>query len=201
MTFWHWYPVSWTCLLICLCSSGGWPLNFLYEKIENSCVFVIGSFIDSIDIYLFYQSAEHFDVSRMGGMSKVCWRWPLGSDLLPVFCDFTCAVLCLVTQSCLTCMPMDCSLLNSSVYGILQAEILEWVAISFSRGSSKLWDQTWISCMQVDSLPSEAQGKPITWCVYVVFFFFFFAPVCNLQDLNSPTRDWNQACGIGSTES
>ena len=36
-------------------------------------------------------------------------------------------------QSCLTlCDPMDCSLLVSSVHGILQARILEWVAISFS---------------------------------------------------------------------
>ena len=43
----------------------------------------------------------------------------------------------LVIQSCLTlCDPMDCSLLGSSVHGILQARILEWVAISYSRGSS-----------------------------------------------------------------
>ena len=39
-----------------------------------------------------------------------------------------------VTQSCLTlCNPVDCSLPDSSVHGILQARILEWVAISFSR--------------------------------------------------------------------
>ena len=41
----------------------------------------------------------------------------------------------LVTQSCSTlCDPMDCSLPGSSVHGISQARILEWVAISFSRG-------------------------------------------------------------------
>ena len=41
-----------------------------------------------------------------------------------------------VAQSCLTlCDPMDCSLLGSSVHGIFQARILEWVAISFSRVS------------------------------------------------------------------
>ena len=40
-------------------------------------------------------------------------------------------------QSCLTlCNPADCNLLGSSVHGISQARILEWVAISFSRGSS-----------------------------------------------------------------
>ena len=42
-----------------------------------------------------------------------------------------------VAQSCPTlCDPRDCSPLGSSVHGILQARILEWVAISFSRGSS-----------------------------------------------------------------
>ena len=42
-----------------------------------------------------------------------------------------------VAQSCLTlCDPVDCSLPGYSVHGILQARILEWVAISFSRGSS-----------------------------------------------------------------
>ena len=42
-----------------------------------------------------------------------------------------------VAQSCPTlCDPMDCSLPGSSIHGILQARILEWVAISFSRGSS-----------------------------------------------------------------
>ena len=42
-----------------------------------------------------------------------------------------------VTQSCLTlCDPMDCSLPGFSVHAIFQARVLEWVAISFSRGSS-----------------------------------------------------------------
>ena len=46
-------------------------------------------------------------------------------------------LVCSVAQSCLTlCDPMDCSPLGSSVHGILQARILEWVAISSSRGSS-----------------------------------------------------------------
>ena len=46
-----------------------------------------------------------------------------------------------VAQSCPTlCDSVDCSLSGSSVHGILQARILEWVAISFSRGSSLLKD-------------------------------------------------------------
>ena len=53
-----------------------------------------------------------------------------------------------VTQSCLTlCNLMDCSLPGSSVHGILQARVLEWVAISFSRGSSRPRDRTQVSCI------------------------------------------------------
>ena len=53
-----------------------------------------------------------------------------------------------VAQLCLTrCNPMDCSPPGSSVHGILQARILEWVAISFSRGSSQPRDWTQVSCI------------------------------------------------------
>ena len=53
----------------------------------------------------------------------------------------------LVAKSCLTlCDPMDCSPPGSSVCGILQARILEWVAIPSSRGSSWPRDQTQVSC-------------------------------------------------------
>ena len=53
-----------------------------------------------------------------------------------------------VTQSCWTlCDPMDCSLPGSSVNGILQARIFEWVAIAFSRGSSWLRNRTGVSCI------------------------------------------------------
>ena len=56
----------------------------------------------------------------------------------------TCA--CLAAQSCpILCDPMDCSLQGSSVHGILQARILEWVVISFSRGSSRPRDCTQVS--------------------------------------------------------
>ena len=54
----------------------------------------------------------------------------------------------LVPQSCLTlCNSMDCSLPGSSVLGILQAKILERVAISYYRGSSRPRDRTYISCI------------------------------------------------------
>ena len=51
-----------------------------------------------------------------------------------------------VTQLCLTLGdPVDCSLPGFSVYGIFQARILEWGAISFSRGSSQPRDQIQVS--------------------------------------------------------
>ena len=54
----------------------------------------------------------------------------------------------LIAQLCPTlCNPSDCSPQSSSVYGILQARILEWVAIPFSRGSSSPRDLTQVSCI------------------------------------------------------
>ena len=52
----------------------------------------------------------------------------------------------LVAQSCLTlCDPTNCSLPGFSVHGILQAKILEWIAIPFSRGTSQPRDRTLVS--------------------------------------------------------
>ena len=77
-------------------------------------------------------------------------------------------------QSCPTlCDPMDCSPPGASVHGILQARILEWVAMSSSRGSSRLRDWTPISyvyllCLEA-SLPLPPPGKPFqsSECVLV----------------------------------
>ena len=55
---------------------------------------------------------------------------------------------CVCTQSCLTLWdPMDCSPPGSSVHGIFQERILEWVAISYSRASSWPRNWTWVSCI------------------------------------------------------
>ena len=71
---------------------------------------------------------------------------------------FTIGVL--VSQSCPTlCNPMNHSPPGSSVHGILQARILEWVAISLSRGSARPRNRNWVSCIAVNSLPSEPPGK------------------------------------------
>ena len=66
---------------------------------------------------------------------------------IPSFSHSSLKVKVLVAQSCPTLYnTMDVSPPDSSVYGILQARILEWTAISFSRGSSWPRDQTWVSC-------------------------------------------------------
>ena len=57
-------------------------------------------------------------------------------------CILSCSVSCLTL-----CDPMDCSPPGSSVHGISQARILEWVAISFSRGSSRPRNRTQVSCI------------------------------------------------------
>ena len=63
--------------------------------------------------------------------------------------------------------PMDCSPPGSSVHGILQARILEWIAMPFSRGSSQPRNRTsisYVSCTgQAASLQIPPPGKPITY--------------------------------------
>ena len=80
---------------------------------------------------------------------------PLRAHYLPDTAS-TCKVIampphcccCLVAKSCLTlCDPMDRSPSDSSVHGVSQARLLEWVAISFSRGSCQPRDQTLVSCI------------------------------------------------------
>ena len=63
---------------------------------------------------------------------------------------------------------MDCSPPDSFDHGILQARILEWVAISYSRGSSQPSDWTWVSCIAGGFLPwnhwgSQPLSSPLKW--------------------------------------
>ena len=68
-------------------------------------------------------------------------------------------VKALVAQPCPTPRLHGLQLTSSCVRGIIQAGILEWMAIPFSRGSSPLRDGTRDSTLQADSLPSQPQGE------------------------------------------
>ena len=79
----------------------------------------------------------------------------------PESCSCLLSVSLLVAQSCLTLWdPLDYNLPGSSVHGILQARILEWVAISFSRENSWPGDRTWVSEIAGGLFSAEASGKP-----------------------------------------
>ena len=78
---------------------------------------------------------------------------------LPSFLFFL--LLCLCAQSCPTlCDTMDCSPPGFSVHGILQAKILDWVAMPSSRGSSDPWIEPMSPALQVDSLLLSHGGSP-----------------------------------------
>ena len=88
---------------------------------------------------------------------------------------------------CLTlCNPMGCSLPGSSVHRILQARILEWVAIPFSRGSSQPKDQTCISYIAGRFFTTEQPG----------IFYHNFKKYCNswllLALMTEAFVDWHR---------
>ena len=73
----------------------------------------------------------------------------------------TLVVVVLAAQLCPTlCDPMGYSLPGSSVHGILQATILEWAAIPFSRGSSRPRDRIWVSRIPGRFSTIEATRNP-----------------------------------------
>ena len=91
-----------------------------------------------------YDKAVHLR-AYLTYMQSVCMHAKL-LQLCPAFCD-----------------PMDCSPPGSSVPGIFQAKILDWVAISFSRASFQLRDRTRVSCTSCTAgrfFTPEPLGKP-----------------------------------------
>ena len=83
----------------------------------------------------------------IGGRLNICW--------------YTSTVAVVQLLGCIFCDPMDCSSPGSSVPAIYQARILEGVAISSPRGSSRHRDQTLISSIAGGFFTAESPGKPI----------------------------------------
>ena len=142
-------PKIYLCIL--LCANTNWktcikllsvsPYNSLYFLNVLQCIYVPFMFI-----------TEKINTRRIrGSQGRIC------SPNKPFYfqpkANFTCILICITgvcvcAQSCPTfCDPMDCSPPGSSVHGIFQASIVEWVAISFFRGSSLPRDWTCVSCV------------------------------------------------------
>ena len=104
----------------------------------------------------------------------------------------------LVTHSCLTlCDPMDCSPPGFSVHEICQARILEWVAISSFRGSSRPRDQTQVSGIAGEFFTVWATREALlqNWfdTIHLVFFYcsFYSVPWTSLPWTWVKTPYWN----------
>ena len=94
-----------------------------------------------------------------------------------------------VAQSCPTlCNPTDCSLPGSCVHGIFPARVLEWTAISFSRGSSWPKDRTRVSRI-VDRCFTVWITRGVNLHVFMFFVIFFLWLMSNLIVLGSD-RTW-----------
>ena len=89
-----------------------------------------------------------------------------------------------------SCNPMDCSPLGSSVHGIFQARILEWIAISFSRGSSRPRNPTRVSCI-VGRFFTDWGMRESESCSVV-------SHSLRPQGLYSPWNSLGQNTGVGS---
>ena len=120
--------------------------------------------------------------SRFCLYAQLLWTWlslsPSGPQLH--FCPYPlhpvlACCCCLAFKLCPTlCNPVDCSLPGSSVHGIFQVRILEWVAISFSRRNSQ---PRWI-------FTTEPPGKPMPWHLKLVLTQIF------ARNPRSDKRSW-----------
>ena len=107
-------------------------------------------------------------------LSKCIW------DIVQKFSKVFYLRCCFVAKLYLTlCDPMNCSPPGSSVHRISQARILEWAAISFSRGSSLPRDGSCLSCLACRFFTTEAIGKPVlsmgTWIYKNDHFVYMIA--------------------------
>ena len=116
-------------------------------------------------VEVLFISSAHFKIELLGLLLLRCKSFLYVLESSPL-CDIS-----ELAQSCPTlCDPMDCSPPGSSLHGILQARIVEWIAISFSRGTSRPRDRTRVPTFQAGALPSEPPGKP-----YVIYDLCIFS--------------------------
>ena len=167
------------CLFFCLVVVGvfSYPVQYsepdriLFSRFIDICSSFtsVSKTLFSCIIYLFNWSIDDFQCCvRFWGIAK----W------LSLYILYMCACVCekkkvkvLVTQLYPTlCDPLVCNLPGSSVHGIFQVRILEWVAIPFIRGSSQPRDWTWVSCIACRFFTIQATKEAHT----CIFFFILF---------------------------
>ena len=142
------------------------------------------------------ESYRHFKGSWNYSKTIYQHKWSIfryfktqGNKCLIGSCERYWVCTCSVAQSCLTLRDrMDCSPPGSSVHRILQARILEWVAMPSSRGSSQPRD--WIHVLlcllpwQADSLSPVPPGKPKA----LYFYYYYISSTSDHQALDA--RGW-----------
>ena len=140
----------------------------------ESCRFIV---LHSSRVFLFTQERP---TKKQVRMDEGVWKDGMDEQrLLTSSCCFS-------LPSCLTlCDPMDCSPSGSSVHGISQARILEWVAVPSSRdlphpGIEPASPAS--NALKADSLPTELSGKPWLKCLSAIDIFFKFESL-NLSHL------------------
>ena len=124
---------------------------------------------------LWTQSGATYTLVLLSFQLTACRPWDTSGSVIVKSIPYHISFLCIHVCICLTykivcvcvltlCNPTDCSLPGSSVHGIFQARILEWLAKSSSRGSSRPRDRTHVSShllhWQAGSLPPVPSGKP-----------------------------------------
>ena len=111
----------------------------------------------SVNVMKKKKAKGNCSISVLSNMVTTGHMWPFEFKLLELNLKFSSSFALAVfqvlnsevTQSCPTlCDSMDCSPSGFSIHGVFQARILEWVVISFSRGSSPARDRTQVSCIE-----------------------------------------------------
>ena len=86
---------------------------------------------------------------------------------------------------------MDCGQPGASVHGILQARILEWIAISFSRGSSWPRNWTWVSCIADRFITDWATREALRCQIFLIWLQFSSVQLSRVRLFETP---WTAAC-------
>ena len=116
--------------------SPSWTLNFRFRTCKTSCLIAIRKWHKTNSIWRQYILFNKNMANTVEDTESKCREGTLLNFLS------SCA-----QSSVILCNPMDCSPPCSSAHGTIQARILEWVAISYSRGSSWPKDWTCLSCV------------------------------------------------------